>query len=113
MQELPLSLDAATRQALDDLADASGRRTDAVVLEAVHRYLHEEQAGALLHAVASNHPLVDGNKRTAWPATATFLACNGVDLADIDQDTAYDLAIDVASGDVSDVTAIAGRLRRL
>ncbi|MFI9251390.1 type II toxin-antitoxin system death-on-curing family toxin [Streptomyces sp. NPDC053069] len=72
-----------------------------------------EQAGALLHALAANHPLVDGNKRTAWLATATFLACNGVDLADIDQDTAYDLVIDVASGDVSDVTVIAGRLRRL
>ncbi|WP_420706212.1 type II toxin-antitoxin system death-on-curing family toxin [Streptomyces sp. NRRL B-24484] len=25
-----------------------------------------DKAAALLHAVASNHPLVDGNKRTAW-----------------------------------------------
>ncbi|MFI9251389.1 hypothetical protein [Streptomyces sp. NPDC053069] len=50
MQELTLSLDAATRQALDDLADASGRRTGAVVLEAVHRYLHEEQAVVRAHA---------------------------------------------------------------
>ncbi|MCF3129863.1 type II toxin-antitoxin system death-on-curing family toxin [Streptomyces olivochromogenes] len=72
-----------------------------------------EQAAALLHGIAANHPLVDGNKRTAWLAAATFLAVNGVDLADVDQDTAYDLVIDVASGKESDVGAIAGRLRCL
>ncbi|MFJ9869650.1 type II toxin-antitoxin system death-on-curing family toxin [Streptomyces sp. NPDC101165] len=72
-----------------------------------------EQAAALLHGLAANHPLVDGNKRTAWLATATFLARNGVDLADVDQDIAYDLVIDVASGDLSDITRIAGRLRQL
>ncbi|MFG2117541.1 type II toxin-antitoxin system death-on-curing family toxin [Streptomyces sp. NPDC048710] len=72
-----------------------------------------EQAAALLHALAANHPLVDGNKRTAWLATATFLARNGVDLADVDQDIAYDLVIDVASGDLSDIPRIAGRLRQL
>ncbi|MEU6549667.1 type II toxin-antitoxin system death-on-curing family toxin [Streptomyces sp. NPDC046915] len=72
-----------------------------------------EQAAALLHALATNHPLVDGNKRTAWLATATFLALNGVDLAAVDQDTAYDLVIDVASGKESDVAVIAARLRVL
>ncbi|MGW1910601.1 hypothetical protein ACWCQS_07675 [Streptomyces sp. NPDC002076] len=50
MSELILSLDLATRQALDDLADASGRRIDEVVLAAVHRYLHEEQAIVRAHA---------------------------------------------------------------
>ncbi|MEU9479704.1 hypothetical protein [Streptomyces sp. NPDC048191] len=44
---------------------------------------------------------------------ATFLAVDGVDLADVDQDTAYDLVVDVASGAAGDVTVIAGRLRRL
>jgi death-on-curing protein len=72
-----------------------------------------EQAAALLHALAVNHPLVDGNKRTAWLAAAAFLAVNGVDLADADQDTAYDLVIEVASGDLGDVGVIAGRLRQL
>ncbi|MER6732758.1 type II toxin-antitoxin system death-on-curing family toxin [Streptomyces puniciscabiei] len=72
-----------------------------------------DQAAALLHALAANHPLVDGNKRTAWLATATFLAVNGVDLAGVDQDAAYDLVIDVASGDLGDVAVIAGRLRQL
>ncbi|MFD5232603.1 type II toxin-antitoxin system death-on-curing family toxin [Streptomyces qaidamensis] len=72
-----------------------------------------EQAAALLHALAANHPLVDGNKRTAWLATATFLALNGVDLAGADQDTAYALVVDVASGAESEVGRIAERLRGL
>ncbi|MEU6867077.1 type II toxin-antitoxin system death-on-curing family toxin [Streptomyces sp. NPDC046876] len=72
-----------------------------------------EQAAALLHGIASNHPLVDGNKRTAWLAAATFLAVNGVDLADVDQDAAYALVIDVASGAETEVAVIAERLRQL
>ncbi|MFF6913228.1 type II toxin-antitoxin system death-on-curing family toxin [Streptomyces sp. NPDC012466] len=72
-----------------------------------------EQAAALLHALAANHPLVDGNKRTAWLATATFLALNGVDPAGVDQDAAYALVVDVASGAEAEVGRIAVRLRGL
>ncbi|MFF3684999.1 type II toxin-antitoxin system death-on-curing family toxin [Streptomyces sp. NPDC002187] len=72
-----------------------------------------EQAAALLHALATNHPFVDGNKRTAWLAAATFLAVNGVDLADADKDAAYDLVIDVASGATAELAEIATRLRAL
>ncbi|MFC9131273.1 type II toxin-antitoxin system death-on-curing family toxin [Streptomyces sp. NPDC057099] len=79
---------------------------------AAYEDLHA-QAAALLHAIATNHPLVDGNKRTAWLAAATFLGVNGVDLTGCDQDIAYDLVIDVASGDESDISVIAGRLRGL
>jgi death-on-curing protein len=80
--------------------------------EQAYTDLHE-QAAALLHALATNHPLVDGNKRTAWLAAATFLAVNGVDLAGCDQDAAYDLVVAVAAGELSDVGEIAGRLREL
>lgn len=59
------------------------------------------------------HPLVDGNKRTAWPAAAPFLAVHGVDFAGCDQDTAYDLVIAVASGEESDIGVIADRSRAL
>lgn len=38
--------------------------------------LHEK-AAALLHSVARNHALVDGNKRTAWLAMRVFLRFNG------------------------------------
>ncbi|MER6732757.1 hypothetical protein [Streptomyces puniciscabiei] len=50
MHELTVALDPATRQALDDLADATGRRTDEVAMAAVHRYLHEERAVVRTHA---------------------------------------------------------------
>lgn len=97
------------------LASAVHRPRARMFGTAAYEDLHE-QAAALLHAIATNHPLVDGNKRTAWLAAATFLGVNGVngvDLAGCDQDTAYDLVIEVASGDESDIAVIAGRLRRL
>ncbi|MFF0431861.1 type II toxin-antitoxin system death-on-curing family toxin [Streptomyces sp. NPDC004327] len=75
-----------------------------------------EQAAVLLHALASNHPFVDGNKRAAWLSAATFLAVNGVDLGDLGdagQEAAYALVVGVASGEVVDVSDIAGCLRAL
>ncbi|MBZ6092765.1 MULTISPECIES: type II toxin-antitoxin system death-on-curing family toxin [Streptomyces] len=39
--------------------------------------LHEK-ATALLHSVARNHALIDGNIRTAWLAMRVFLRFNGV-----------------------------------
>ncbi len=38
------------------------------------------KAAALLHAVVSNHPFVDGNKRTGALAVELFLDVNGADL---------------------------------
>ena len=48
------------------------------------------KAAALLHSLARNHPLVDGNKRLAWLATYVFLAKNDV-IVDPDDDAAYKL----------------------
>lgn len=67
------------------------------------------KAAALLHSLARNHALVDGNKRLAWLATFVFCAKNGIEL-DPDDDTAYDLVIGVASGDLDDVAVIAAAL---
>jgi death-on-curing protein len=36
-----------------------------------------EEAAALWESVSQNHPFIDGNKRTAFAATYTFLAING------------------------------------
>ena len=68
------------------------------------------KAAALLHSLARNHPLVDGNKRLAWLATYVFLAKNDV-ILDPDDDPAYDLVIAVASGEIDDVGEIARVLR--
>ncbi|WP_405013126.1 type II toxin-antitoxin system death-on-curing family toxin [Kitasatospora sp. NBC_01539] len=71
------------------------------------------KAAALLHSLAANHPLVDGNKRTAWMGTVVFLDLNGADMADVDQDAAYALVVAVAAGEIADVGVIAERLRAL
>lgn len=69
-----------------------------------------EKAGALLHSLARNHALVDGNKRLALAATIAFLGINGQQLT-LTNDEAYDLVIAVATGGIDDVTSIAGVLR--
>jgi death-on-curing protein len=72
-----------------------------------------EKAAALLQSLAINHPFVDGNKRTSWLCTVVFLDLNGADMLEIDQDEAYKLVIDVASGSAEEVADIARRLREL
>ncbi len=39
-----------------------------------------EEAAALWESLAQNHPFIDGNKRTAFAATYTFLAISGAQL---------------------------------
>lgn len=69
-----------------------------------------EKAAALLHSLARNHPLVDGNKRLALAATIAFYGMNGMRLT-LTNDEAYDLVIDVATGKLDDVPGIASVLR--
>lgn len=37
-----------------------------------------EEAAALWESLGQNHPFIDGNKRTAFAVTYTFLAINGI-----------------------------------
>lgn len=46
-----------------------------------------EEAAALWESLAQNHPFLDGNKRTAFAATYTFLAINGARLTADAQET--------------------------
>ena len=39
-----------------------------------------EEAAALWESLSQNHPFIDGNKRTAFAVTYTFLAINGAQL---------------------------------
>ncbi|MFF4218444.1 type II toxin-antitoxin system death-on-curing family toxin [Streptomyces nondiastaticus] len=71
-----------------------------------------EKAAALLQAVAINHPLIDGNKRTAWLSCVTFLALNGIRLRP-DIDAAESLVIGVTTGAIREVSDIAGALWNL
>jgi death-on-curing protein len=70
-----------------------------------------EKAAALVHSIACNHALVDGNKRLALGALIAFLGMNGRRLT-LTNDEAYDLIIAIATGELSDVAAIAIRVDR-
>lgn len=70
----------------------------------------EEKAAALLHSLARNHALIDGNKRLALAATIAFLGINGYRLT-LTNDEAYTLVIGVASGQLDDVADIAHPIR--
>jgi death-on-curing protein len=71
----------------------------------------EEKAAALLHSLARNHALIDGNTRLALAATIAFLGVNGQQLR-FSNDDAYDLVIAVATGELDQVNAIATVLER-
>jgi death-on-curing protein len=68
------------------------------------------KAAALLHSLCLNHALVDGNKRLAWAACRVFLGLNG-QWIDAGEDDRFELVMDVASGNLTDLEKIAERLR--
>jgi death on curing protein len=68
------------------------------------------KAAALLHSLARNHALVDGNKRLAWTACRTFLAINGQWIR-APEDDRFDFVIRVATGREADLDKIADQLR--
>ena len=69
----------------------------------------EEKAAALLHSIAKNHALFDGNKRLAWIACDVFLDLNGL-RSGLSQAEAIDFMLKVAATDM-DVAAIVTGLR--
>lgn len=68
-----------------------------------------EKAAALLHSLARNHALIDGNKRLALAGTIAFYGMNGLRLT-LSDDDAYELVIRVARGELDDVASIAAAL---
>jgi death on curing protein len=71
------------------------------------------KAAALLHSLTRNHPFLDGNKRAGWNAAWTFIEANAIGrlAGDFDVDAAERLMLDVASGDLDDLTVISARLQ--
>lgn len=68
-----------------------------------------DKAAALMHSIARNHALVDGNKRLGWSAARIFCLLNGRDVA-FDVDEAEPLVVSVAAGRL-EVPEIAAALR--
>lgn len=72
-----------------------------------------EKAAALLQSLATNHALIDGNKRTAFVATALFYELNGHHIPGASEDDLFDLVIAVATRELDAVPSIALQLARL
>jgi death-on-curing protein len=70
------------------------------------------KAAALLDSIVNNHPLIDGNKRLGWLATAVFLELNDLSVVDASNDAVFDLVIGVASSNMP-LDEIAHRLSQL
>ena len=60
-----------------------------------------ELAAAYVFGIARNHAFVDGNKRTAIVAAATFLLLNGHELT-ANQGTLYEFTMGVAAGEIGE-----------
>jgi death-on-curing protein len=58
------------------------------------------KAASLMESVARFHPLIDGNKRTAWTLMVLMLWINGY-RHEFSTDDAFDLVVGVAAGDIS------------
>jgi death on curing protein len=71
----------------------------------------DEKAAALLHSLARNHALVDGNKRLALAGLIAFYGLNGRRLT-LTNDAAYELVMAVASGTLDAVADIVEILTR-
>ena len=70
----------------------------------------DAKAAALLHSIARNHALADGNKRLALAAVVAFYGLNGRRLT-LTNDAAYDLVMAVAAGQLDSAGEIAKVLR--
>jgi death-on-curing protein len=69
----------------------------------------DEKAAALLHSLAPNHALIDGNNRLALSGLIAFYGVNGRRLT-LTNDQAYGLVMAVAGGELDPVGSIAARL---
>ncbi len=59
----------------------------------------DRKAAAMLESLCKNHPLFDGNKRTAWTSMVAFLWINGWK-HDFSTDDAFALVIGIAEGSI-------------
>jgi death on curing protein len=70
----------------------------------------DAKAAALLHSLARNHALIDGNKRLALAGTIAFYGLNGRRLQ-LTNDEAYEFVVAVADGRLDNVADISAVLR--
>jgi death-on-curing protein len=93
------------------LLEAAAARPQATAFGAdAYPDLHAK-AAALAHSLARNHALADGNKRLALGALVAFYGINGRRLT-LTNDAAYELIMQVATGELDSVDEIAAALEK-
>lgn len=92
------------------LESALARPQATVFGEDAYPTLHEK-AAALLHSLARNHALVDGNEQLALAATIAFYGIHGTRLT-LSNDSAYELVMNVATAELDEIPEIAALLER-
>ncbi len=70
----------------------------------LHPTIHEQAAAYFYHLVM-NHPFIDGNKRTSFAVTDTFLRLNNYYLNLSDEET-YNLVMQVSQGQINKLELI-------
>jgi death-on-curing protein len=70
-----------------------------------------EEAAALWESMAQNHPFVDGNKRTAFAVTDTFLRINGM-VINASPDDAAEFVYSLYEAQTFNITELETWLRR-
>lgn len=96
---------------LEEFGGTSGIRDQGLLDSALNtpfatfggKYLYpslQAKAAQLGFGLVSNHPFVDGNKRTGAHVMLVFLAINGVDLNYV-QEELIDIILRVASGNIN------------
>lgn len=58
------------------------------------------KASSLIESLLSNHPFVDGNKRTGYVVTRLFLNKHGLDIISSEEEK-YEFVISIASGELN------------
>ena len=94
----------------EGLLESAAMRPQTTIYGADAYPTFEEKVASLIHSLARNHALIDGNKRIAWSAGRIFCLMNGRDL-NMPIDDAEKMILDIAKG-VIDVADIAVLLKR-
>jgi death-on-curing protein len=93
-----------------ELLESASLRPKAAVLGRELYPTLEEKAAALMHSIITNHPFVDGNKRTAFLATQEFLRLNGYEIV-AEKREALEFTLAIAEGKLG-IPEIVDWLRR-
>lgn len=94
----------------EGLLESAARRPQTTIYGEDAYPTFEEKVASLIHSLARNRALINGNKRIAWSAGRIFCLMNGRDLK-MPIDDAEKMILDIAKGDI-DVAEIAVILKK-